>query len=50
MNLAGAFGGAVAGVVISYLNYGWLCAIASAPVLALALWSFRLIHINPVNS
>ena len=39
MNLAGAFGGAIAGVVISYLNYGWLCAFASIPVILLALWS-----------
>jgi predicted MFS family arabinose efflux permease len=39
MNLAGAGGGAIAGVVISSLNYGWLCAFASMPVIALALWS-----------
>jgi MFS family permease len=39
MNLAGAGGGAIAGVVISSLNYGWLCAFASIPVIALALWS-----------
>ena len=39
MNLAGAGGGAIAGVVISTLNYGWLCAFASIPVIALALWS-----------
>ena len=39
MNLAGAGGGAIAGVVISSLNYGWLCAFASIPVIVLALWS-----------
>ena len=39
MNLAGAGGGAIAGVIISSLNYGWLCAFASIPVIALALWS-----------
>ena len=39
MNLAGAGGGAIAGVVISSLNYGWLCAFASIPVIALAFWS-----------
>jgi MFS family permease len=39
MNLAGAGGGAIAGVVISSLNYGWLCAFASIPVITLALWS-----------
>ena len=32
MNLSGAFGGAVAGVIIATLSYGWLCAIASIPV------------------
>lgn len=39
MNLAGAFGGAIAGVVISFLNYGWLCVFASIPVILLGLWS-----------
>ena len=39
MNLAGAGGGAIAGVVISSSNYGWLCAFASIPVITLALWS-----------
>jgi MFS family permease len=39
MNLAGAGGGAIAGVVISSLNYGWLCVFASIPVIALAFWS-----------
>lgn len=39
MNLSGALGGAVAGVVISVLNYGWLCAFAALPVIGLAIWS-----------
>jgi MFS family permease len=39
MNLAGAFGGAIAGVVISFLNYGWLCAFASIPVILLGVWT-----------
>ena len=39
MNLAGAGGGAVAGVIISALTYGWLCAFAIVPVLGLAIWS-----------
>jgi MFS family permease len=39
MNLAGAFGGAIAGVVISFLNYGWLCVFASIPVILLGVWS-----------
>ena len=39
MNLAGAGGGAAAGVIISSLTYGWLCAFAAVPVIALAIWS-----------
>ena len=39
MNLAGAGGGATAGVIISTLTYGWLCFFAAVPVIALALWS-----------
>ena len=39
MNLAGAGGGAVAGVIISALTYGWLCAFAVVPVVFLAIWS-----------
>ena len=42
MNLMGAAGGALAGVIIATMSYGWLCAIASAPVIFLALWSLRL--------
>ena len=42
MNLAGAGGGAVAGVIIATLSYGWLCLIASIPVAYLALTSLRL--------
>jgi len=39
MNLAGALGGAIAGVIISLLNYGWLCVFAAIPVLLLGIWS-----------
>lgn len=39
MNLAGAGGGAIAGVIISALTYGWLCAFAVVPVIGLAIWS-----------
>jgi MFS family permease len=39
MNLAGAGGGAMAGVIISSLTYGWLCMFAAVPVLLLAIWS-----------
>ena len=42
MNLVGAIGGALAGVIIAILSYGWLCAIAALPVIFLALWSLRL--------
>ena len=48
MNLAGAFGGAIAGVVISTLNYGWLCAFAAIPVVALASFSIKISSI--INS
>ena len=39
MNLAGATGGAIAGVIISALSYGWLCLFSAIPVIALAIWS-----------
>jgi MFS family permease len=49
MGLSAAVGGALAGVVVAYLGYGWLCAMAA--VVALALGSvtlrglrFRLLH------
>jgi MFS family permease len=42
MNLGGAIGGALAGVIIATLSYGWLCAISSSPVFILGLWSLKL--------
>lgn len=42
MNLSGAGGGALAGVIIGTLSYGWLCLFASIPVLALGIWSRRI--------
>lgn len=42
MNLMGAVGGAMAGVIIAVMSYGWLCAIAAVPVVFLAIWSLRL--------
>ena len=42
MNLSGAGGGALAGVIIATLSYGWLCAIAAIPVSILGLWSRRI--------
>jgi MFS family permease len=35
MNLSGAIGGALAGVIIATLSYGWLCAISVIPVAAI---------------
>lgn len=42
MNLSGAFGGAIAGVVIATLSYGWLCALAAIPISLLGLWSLKI--------
>jgi MFS family permease len=42
MNLAGAGGGAIAGVIIGTLSYGWLCFSAAVPVTILAVLSLKL--------
>lgn len=42
MNLSGAGGGALAGVIIGTLSYGWLCAFAAIPVALLGIWSRRV--------
>lgn len=42
MNLTGAMGGVMAGIAIALLSYGWLCALASLPLLVLAAWSYPL--------
>ena len=44
MNLSGAAGGAIAGVIIGTLSYGWLCAFAAVPVAILGVWSFKISH------
>lgn len=41
MNLSGAVGGAVAGLIISAMSYGWLCVIASVPVLMLGVFATK---------
>ena len=41
MNLSGAGGGAVAGLIIGTLSYGWLCFAAALPVFALGVMSLR---------
>lgn len=48
MNLMGAVGGALAGVIIAILSYGWLCAIAAIPVLFLGIWSLRIQKVHEV--
>ena len=42
MNLSGAGGGALAGVIIGTLSYGWLCLAAAIPVTLLGFASLRL--------
>ena len=42
MNLAGASGGALAGVIIGTLSYGWLCVAAAIPVLILGAYSIKI--------
>jgi len=42
MNLSGAGGGALAGVIIGTLSYGWLCACAAIPVAILGFWSIKI--------
>jgi MFS family permease len=42
MNLSGAGGGALAGVIIGMLSYGWLCLFAAIPVAVLGVWSQRI--------
>jgi MFS family permease len=42
MNLMGAGGGAMAGVIIGTLGYGWLCFFAAVPIATLGVWSVRV--------
>jgi len=44
MNLAGAGGGALAGVIIGTLTYGWLCLFAAIPVLVLGFKSLKVLR------
>jgi MFS family permease len=41
MNLSGAGGGALAGLIIGTLSYGWLCLFAAIPVLVLFAISIK---------
>ena len=45
MNLMGAGGGAMAGVIIGTLGYGWLCLFAALPIVTLGIWSVRVPNI-----
>ena len=44
MNLSGAIGGALAGVIIGNLSYAALCIFAAIPVSILGLWSLRMVR------
>ncbi|MFZ9750774.1 MAG: MFS transporter [Candidatus Nanopelagicales bacterium] len=46
MNLSGAAGGALAGVIIAVSSYGWLCAIATIPLIGLAFYLLRVTRSN----
>ncbi|CAB4889222.1 unannotated protein [freshwater metagenome] len=46
MNLTGALGGALAGVVIATLGYGWLCFFAAIPVSILVVLTFRRFKVS----
>lgn len=46
MNLMGAAGGALAGIIIGFLNYGWLCFFASIPVVILGVWSLQVMKLR----
>jgi MFS family permease len=50
MNLAGAGGGAIAGVIIGTLSYGWLCLAAAIPVLALGVMSLKFKSVPQANN
>lgn len=42
MNAAGALGGAVAGIIMATLSYGWLCAVSLIPLALLVVWIARV--------
>lgn len=46
MNLSGAGGGALAGIIIGTLSYGWLCFFAAIPVILLGVKSMKTERIN----
>jgi predicted MFS family arabinose efflux permease len=46
MGLSAAIGGALAGVVVAYLGYGWLCAMAAAVALGLGSVTLRGLRVH----
>ena len=43
MNLSAAIGGALAGIIIATLSYGWLCALSAIPITYVALLATKQI-------
>ena len=49
MNLMGAVGGALSGVIIGVLTFGWLCLSIAILIVGLGIWSLKVkknIHVN----
>ena len=42
MNLMGAVGGALSGVIIGVLTFGWLCLFIAILIVALGIWSLKV--------
>jgi hypothetical protein len=42
MNLMGATGGAISGVIIGFFSYGWLCTFTAILVAAVGFWSLKI--------
>ena len=42
MNLMGALGGAVSGLIIGIFSFGWLCVFVGALVFGLGVWSLKI--------
>jgi MFS family permease len=45
MNSGGALGGAIAGLIIAFLSYGWLCALVTLPVTYLLIKAVRRVRL-----
>jgi MFS family permease len=42
MNLMGATGGAISGVIIGFFSYGWLCTFTAILVATVGFWSLKI--------